>query len=62
MPHFLRVVAVTGTAAMLWVGGGIVLHGLKEFGATAPGHLMHDLAHRAGELLPVLASAVSCGW
>jgi predicted DNA repair protein MutK len=29
MPHFLRVLGVIGTAAMLWVGGGIFLHGLE---------------------------------
>jgi predicted DNA repair protein MutK len=59
MPHFLRILALIGTAAMLWVGGGILLHGLEEFGFTAPGHLVHDLAHRAGELLPAVAGAVS---
>lgn len=59
MPHFLRVLAIIGTAAMLWVGGGIVLHGLEEFGVTTPGHIVHDLAHWAGGLLPGLAGAVS---
>jgi predicted DNA repair protein MutK len=59
MPHFLRILATVGTAAMLWVGGGILLHGLEEFGVTAPGHMVHDLAHRAGELVPTLAGAVS---
>ncbi|RKK01988.1 DUF808 family protein [Pseudoroseomonas wenyumeiae] len=59
MPHFLRILALIGTAAMLWVGGGILLHGLEEFGVTVPGHIVHDLAYRAGELLPALAGAVS---
>jgi predicted DNA repair protein MutK len=59
MPHFLRILALVGTAAMLWVGGGILLHGMEEFGVTAPGHIVHDLAHRAGEVLPALAGAVS---
>jgi hypothetical protein len=59
MPHFLRVLATVGTAAMLWVGGGIVLHGLEEFGVTAPGYLVHDLAHEASGLLPVMSGAVS---
>ncbi|KAA2211402.1 DUF808 domain-containing protein [Pseudoroseomonas oryzae] len=59
MPHLLRILAIIGTAAMLWVGGGIVLHGLEEFGFTALGHIVHDLAHGAGELLPELAGAVS---
>jgi predicted DNA repair protein MutK len=59
MPPFLRILAAIGTAAMLWVGGGIVLHGLEEFGVAAPGHLVHDLAHRAGELVPALPGTVS---
>lgn len=32
MPGFLEVLTVVGTAAMLWVGGGIVLHGLEHYG------------------------------
>ncbi len=32
MPYFLKVLAVVGTVAMLWVGGSIVIHGLAEFG------------------------------
>ena len=31
MPKLLAALAVIGTAAMLWVGGQIVLHGLKEY-------------------------------
>jgi predicted DNA repair protein MutK len=57
-PHVLRILAIIGTAAMLWVGGGIMLLGLEEFGATAPGYMVHDLAHQAAELLPALAGAL----
>lgn len=32
MPGFLEMLTVVGTAAMLWVGGGIVLHGLEHYG------------------------------
>ncbi len=32
MPVILRVLAVVGTAAMVWVGGGIIVHGMEEFG------------------------------
>jgi predicted DNA repair protein MutK len=59
MPPFLRILAIIGTAAMLWVGGGIVLHGLEEFSFATPSHFVHDLAHRVGELLPALAGGVS---
>jgi predicted DNA repair protein MutK len=62
MPHLLKVLAAVGTAAMLWVGGGIILHGLEEFGVTAPGHLVHDLAHAAGDgFLGWLVSATLAG-
>lgn len=58
MPAFLAVLAVVGTAAMLWVGGGIVLHGLETFGLTAPGHLVHDAASRMAGAVPSLAGVV----
>jgi uncharacterized protein len=49
MPVLLTGLSGVGTAAMIWVGGGIILHGLEEFGATGFPHLIHDLAHQAGE-------------
>ncbi|WP_270935773.1 DUF808 domain-containing protein [Falsiroseomonas oryzae] len=52
MPHGLRLLALVGTAAMLWVGGGIILHGLEEYGVTGPAHLVHDAAHAAGAAMP----------
>jgi predicted DNA repair protein MutK len=44
MPVFLKLLAVVGTAAMLWVGGGIMLHGAEELGWTWPAHRVHDAA------------------
>jgi len=46
VPYLLKGLSIVGTAAMLWVGGGIVLHGLEElnFLEAAP-HVIHDLAH-----------------
>ncbi len=32
MPTVLKVISIVGTAAMLWVGGSIVIHGLHEVG------------------------------
>ncbi len=32
MPTVLNVISIVGTAAMLWVGGSIVIHGLHEIG------------------------------
>jgi len=53
MPVVLRVLAIVGTAAMVWVGGGIIVHGMEEFGLTTLPHLIHGTAHHAGEVLPV---------
>ncbi|MCU0985568.1 MAG: DUF808 domain-containing protein [Acetobacteraceae bacterium] len=54
MPLFLKALAIIGTAAMLWVGGGIVIHGLEEMGVSAPAHLVEALAHPVSAY-PVLA-------
>jgi predicted DNA repair protein MutK len=48
MPWLLKALSYIGTAAMLWVGGGIIVHGLEEFGVAGPAHVIHDLAHAAG--------------
>ncbi|MGX7895576.1 DUF808 domain-containing protein [Tsuneonella sp. HG222] len=45
MPILLKVLSFVGTIAMLWVGGGIVLHGLEELGLGAPAHWVHDIQH-----------------
>jgi len=58
MPYFLKLLSVVGTAAMLWVGGGIIIHGLEEFGVTAPGHAIHDAAVAAGHAVPALGGLV----
>jgi len=44
MPVFLAILSLVGTAAMIWVGGGILLHGLEEVGFGAPAHLIHHWA------------------
>ncbi|MBB5234001.1 DUF808 domain-containing protein [Deinococcus budaensis] len=55
MPVVMSALSVVGTAAMLWVGGQIILHGLEEFGLAAPAHLLHDLAVAAGGALPAVS-------
>jgi predicted DNA repair protein MutK len=45
VPGLLRSLATIGTAAMLWVGGGILLHGMEVLGAEAIPHAAHDIAH-----------------
>jgi hypothetical protein len=43
MPKVLAWLSVIGTAAMLWVGGHIVLAGAAELGWSAPYDLVHHL-------------------
>jgi predicted DNA repair protein MutK len=43
MPKVLSVLSTVGTAAMLWVGGHILLVGFDELGWTAPYDLVHSL-------------------
>ncbi len=52
MPPLLRVLAAVGTAAMVWVGGGILLHGLEVLGVPGPAHAAHVLAARAAGAVP----------
>jgi predicted DNA repair protein MutK len=59
MPVFLKVLSVVGTAAMLWVGGAIVIHGLEEFGFHAIGTVMHAAEHAAAALVPAAAAFMS---
>ena len=58
MPPFLRVLSVVGTAAMIWVGGGILLHGLEALGLPGPAHWAHGLAAGAGAAAAVGRGAV----
>ncbi|MGB5865059.1 MAG: DUF808 domain-containing protein [Sulfitobacter sp.] len=52
MPGFLRTLTVVGTAAMLWVGGSILVHGLKELGIAGPENVIHSAAASVGHLVP----------
>ncbi len=58
MPWVMRVLSVVGIAAMIWVGGGIILHGLEEFGVSAPAHVVHDVAAAAGHAVPAAQGVV----
>ncbi|MDG1167982.1 MAG: DUF808 domain-containing protein, partial [Sulfitobacter sp.] len=52
MPGFLKFLTVVGTAAMLWVGGSIIVHGLEQMGFASLGHWIHDAAYGLGHMLP----------
>lgn len=57
MPRLMAVLSVVGTAAMIWVGGSIVIHGLHELGLHQPYQIIHDIAHAAGAALPDMQAA-----
>jgi predicted DNA repair protein MutK len=54
MPGFMKVLTVVGTAAMIWVGGNIVVHALHEMGL----HLPYDVIHWAAQAVGQGAGAV----
>ena len=51
VPKLLTGLSAIGTAAMLWVGGGILLHGVEELRVAEPvTHAVHDVAHWVGTI------------
>jgi predicted DNA repair protein MutK len=58
MPVLLTALSLIGTAAMLWVGGGIFSHGLEEFGLGVVPHTVHDIAVAAADVLPAAGGVV----
>jgi uncharacterized protein len=54
MPGLLSVIGVVGTAAMLWVGGHILLVGVDDLGW----HWLYDLVHHAEEAVHDATGAV----
>lgn len=45
MPHLLTVLSVVGTAAMLWVGGSILVHGTHDLGWDVAYDTIKTVAH-----------------
>jgi predicted DNA repair protein MutK len=58
MPVVLRALTGIGTAAMLWVGGGIIVHGLEHFHFSAVPHLIAQ-GSIAVQALPVVGDIAS---
>jgi hypothetical protein len=50
MPKLLTALTIVGTAAMLWVGGHILLVGADELGWHAPYDFVHDLEQRVDDV------------
>lgn len=59
MPVVLKWLGIIGTAAMLWVGGQIIVHGLHEFHLTPLPDWIHHAAEGAAAALPGVGGIVS---
>ena len=59
VPKMLTALSGIGTAAMLWVGGGILLHGLEELHIleVVP-HTLHEWSAHAGESVGAMGPVV----
>jgi hypothetical protein len=59
MPPFLTFLSAVGTAAMIWVGGGIILHGLEAYGTPpAIGLPVKAAAEAAAQAFPSAAGVL----
>ena len=59
MPKLLAALGFVGMLAMLWVGGGIITHGLHELGVHAPEEFVQHVGALAGRVVPAAAGALS---
>ncbi len=60
MPYFLTLLGIVGTIAMLWVGGGIIIHGLETYGADELAEAIHHVA--AGAAGALAFGGAIAGW
>jgi hypothetical protein len=58
MPRLMAALSVIGIAAMIWVGGGIIVHGLAAFGLPQVEHVIHDAAIAAAHGVPAIHGVV----
>jgi predicted DNA repair protein MutK len=58
MPRFLTALSHIGMAAMLWVGGGILIHGAHTLGWHAPEEMQHAIAHALTPAIAVLGGVI----
>ncbi|AHE55238.1 DUF808 domain-containing protein [Sphingomonas sanxanigenens] len=58
MPVLLSALATIGTAAMIWVGGGIIVHGLHDYHFTPLPEWIEHLAGAAAHAVPVAQGLV----
>lgn len=61
MPRFMWLLTVVGTAAMLWVGGSIIIHGLDTLGWPVIYDWIHHVAEEIGHTADKAEGAVTWG-
>ena len=59
MPPFLKLLSIIGMLAMLWVGGGIILHGMAEMGWKAPEYGLLGFARQVGDAIGVASGFIA---
>jgi len=59
MPPFLKLLSIVGMLAMLWVGGGIILHGMAEMGWKAPEYGLLGFAKQVGDAIGVASGFIA---
>ena len=59
MPYLLKALGAVGTAAMIWVGGGIIIHGAEIFGFAWASHFLHDAGESAAHVAPAFGGIAS---
>ncbi len=59
MPIFLKVLTYIGMVAMLWVGGGIITHGLHQSGIHWPEETINHIGKYIGALVPAISGFLS---
>ena len=59
MPTVMKVIATVGTAAMLWVGGNIITHGLHDLGWHWPYEAIHVVAEAVAHAVATAEGAVA---
>lgn len=59
MPRLMVFLSTLGTAAMLWVGGSIILHGMETLGFGWLGHHFNDWATAVAQLSPFAEGSVA---
>ena len=58
MPMLLAFLSTLGTAAMLWVGGSMLVHGAEVFGFAGPAHAFEHWAETTAHAVPAAEGLV----